>query len=423
MSLAGNVDSLATRVATEFNTIRNEIMGLGIDHRRINILREQVARSYDLPPAYNIPTISVVADASISTFISSGALVAPLRVGGSGTAPDTVNETHWKYHGLTNAMMQAQSSNPTQMISTSLKPGGTSQSAWWPFFIEFDTNSDKFAMWERFTVSNQSMPDIVVDGKRVFGLPTARTNSGTFSWTCITFPDARPRRIGWWTPGSNQGFGGIYFPTGHTAIRPKQPSVRKIAIIGDSFVNGSGSYSTGASLYDTFAWRVADNLGADEIILGGIGGTGWSQESSGGADVLTNHFGGGRLDTVLTMNPDVIIFVGSVNDSNNSDTEIQDGVELALGKCTAVPEVYVIGAVTKGNDAMNTSVKTATLAAGYQFFDLANTIYGTGKVGTVTGDGNADYYLMSDGIHPSYAGQQFLVTKIVQAILAGKVMS
>lgn len=391
-----------------------------VNRARINAVREVVARSYDPPPLYDIPVVTSVALGGEGAFIASGSWFTATRVGGVATAaPDVDAETKWKYHGLTTEMMSASGVLPQYYVIANWKPGGAASAAGWPFYIEFETNSAKVLVSESTPVANPALDAVVVNGRRAVGSTARIAAAGGGLYTGLTFPDARPRRIGYWVCGTSQRFQGLYMPTAQPPTRPKYPSVRKVAVIGDSFVNGA----SGATNLETFAWRVADNLGADEIILGGIGGTRWAQASSGTADQLTSHFGGGRLNTILTMNPDVIVFVGSINDGSSTDAEIRAGVALALGKCAAVPEVYVVGSVKAGFDAMNTSVKTATLTAGRRFVDCNNLIYGTGKVGTPTGDGNADFYITTDGVHPSFDGHQFLAGKIVQAILAGKTMT
>ena len=43
-------------------------------------------------------------------------------------------------------------------------------------------------------------------------------------------------------------------------------------------------------------------------------------------------------------------------------------------------------------------------------------IAGTGRVGATTGDGNADIYVVADGVHPSVAGAAYLGTRLAFAI-------
>jgi len=152
-------------------------------------------------------------------------------------------------------------------------------------------------------------------------------------------------------------------------------------------------------------------LGADSTILAGIGGTGWVA----GLDGATPNPYSTRLATVLAMNPHVLVFYGSINDGT-AGTGVQDAVTSVLNQCTAVPEVYVIGPLLNGYSGANAAVKAGTLAAGRVFIDMGDFLFGTGKVDAPKGDGNRDFLLYTDGVHPTLNGHKAIAESAFRRI-------
>ena len=129
----------------------------------------------------------------------------------------------------------------------------------------------------------------------------------------------------------------------------------------------------------------------------------------------------GRMPWVLAQNPDVIIFNGSVNDTAGTTpaaTSLTAAVKACVDLAAAVPEVYVCGTWRTGTalNAVNNAVKAGAQQAGRPFLNLTNMIYGSGKQGTVTGDGNADFWVGTDGIHPSHDAQKQAARLMYKAI-------
>jgi lysophospholipase L1-like esterase len=298
-------------------------------------------------------------------------------------------------------------------VDSTLKPGGATQSAYWPFSVEFETTSDIVQVKSRAGITSPNQGIILVNGRMVQDTRIQSTTAAG-SWTRmrLTFPSTGFRRIQIIGLNPSAGsFGGVQVTTGHSVIRPDYAVKRRIAIIGDSLTNGSGVAPGGAVFTETYALRLAYLLGADQVILAGIGGTGWVAQSG---SETQSHFGA-RVAPVVAMNPDVIIFAGSRNDT--SATGVQAAVEAALDGCANVPEVYVTGTVTKaGFTAQNAAVKAGTEAKGRKFVDLAGIFYGTGKAGALANNGNADFFIGSDGIHPTHEGHKYIARCFFQAI-------
>lgn len=301
------------------------------------------------------------------------------------------------------------------VLTGELKPGGSAQAANWQVVASFTTSANVSVVEiAYFGASNEHKLFIEVDGQpitdRVIPKPAA-LGVGTSMSVALTFPTSRVRTI----RVAGQSLRAVRVETGNTISKPPAPT-RRIAIVGDSFVNGAGTSGTypnqGAQLTETFAPTLCKMLGGDDIMLAGIGGAGWV---TGGA---TNAYYT-RLSVVLAASPEVIVFFGSVNDVGVADATIQAAVESALATCSAVPEIYVIGPPVTGADAVNAAVKAGTLAAGRKYIDMRGFIYGTGKVTNRTGDGNADHFKIDDNIHPTFAAHKAIARAAYRQIIAG----
>lgn len=400
--------ALNAAIAKQGNAAYAPRLGLPDEAGRIiggRMLDRWVSDAFAAPPAADVPVITF--DAS-----QYGTLHAPKRVGDVSTGSlDMDGDTKFRYFGFPSAI--ATPADPTQFVQTELKPGGGSQAAYWPFSVEFETTSDVVQIKSRAAATNPNQGIILVNGRFVAETRTTTTTAAG-SWTRmrLTFPSTGFRRIQLisFNP-PNGAFGGVGVTTGHSVIRPTYIPQRRIAIIGDSLTNGSGVAPAGATESETYALRLAYLLGADQVILAGIGGTGWVQQAAGETQ---SHFGA-RVAPVVAMDPDVIIFMGSRNDT--TATGVQAAVEAALDACTSVPEVYLTGTITKtGFTAQNAAVKAGADAKGRKFIDLAGIIYGTGKSGATTGDGNADFFIGTDGVHPTHEGHKYIARRFFQGI-------
>lgn len=283
------------------------------------------------------------------------------------------------------------------------KPGGNAQAASWPMIVSFVTSAVNVVEIAGFAGSNSNEFMIEVNGAFIDDYPSPRVPSGVSGayMLTLTFPTAEVRQITIWDSG-NAGFGEFRVPTGGTITKPAGPVRRRVAVIGDSYVNGAPGTGSqvlaqrGTNPLTTFAPRLARLMGADQVILAGIGGRGWVAGTDGGTPNPYSTI----VPSVLSMSPHVIIFAGSINDGPTG-AGVEQAVKDTLALCASVPEVYVIPPILSGYDANAAAVKAGTLAAGRTFIDMTNFLYGTGKVTEPKGDGNRDYYLMADGVHPN----------------------
>lgn len=369
------------------------------------------------PPSYDTPTFTDTASNSGATTgtITSATLIREKRVGDvSGANLDTTGDTHFRYSGAPAGVPN--SNFPALFVETEYVPGAAAAFLKWAWSIATETNAAAVAFKLRTASSGTSINyRLQVNGRWVTeDSVTVAETGGTTREFKFVFPDARPRRITLHIYDQT-AFGGVWVTSGHDAKRPADVPQRRIAVVGDSFTAGAAGVSRG----DTYAPRLAHLLGADQLIIAGIGGTRW-MPPGGSGDASLSHFAG-RMPAVLGMNPDVVIFFGSRNDPTGDLTALAGYVQSTVELAAAVPEVYVSGTATAL--AQNAAVRTGAQAAGRPFIDLAGLIYGTGKVGTPTGDGNADYYLASDGIHPTLEGHKAIARRFFQGIQGAWSMS
>lgn len=207
-----------------------------------------------------------------------------------------------------------------------------------------------------------------------------------------------------------------------------RPDFRAV-IVGDSYIAGSTNPdSAGVSSLVQIALPEYLRLATGwDICPAGIGGSGYI---AGGSTGGTSPYGvTARLDGVVRSNPDVVIVYGSINDNQSTAAEITAAATTYYAALAArlpgVP-VVVVGAEPMGNgfepyDKCNAAVKAAALAAPnvFGFIDMrapVNWFNGSGKVGTVAGDGNADEFVSADGLHPSQKGNEYLGFRLAQEL-------
>ncbi|WP_138443508.1 GDSL-type esterase/lipase family protein [Sinomonas susongensis] len=294
-------------------------------------------------------------------------------------------------------------------LNGSIKPDGAAQAARWPVVAAFTTSAgvDKVDVgFYGLEPANAHGVLVEVNGRLVDDtfLVAPSTLAGSGSTATLTFPTKRARTIRIWT-GGGLGFYAVRVPAGESISKPARYG-RRVAIIGDSYVNGAGASNVfpdqGAGNCETFAPRLARALGFDDIILAGVGGTGWTT-----AGKFAN-----RVPAVTAMNPDAIIFYGSINDGSGAGT-VQTEVQAALDLCASIPKVYVIGPLLNGYSANNAAVKAGTLAKGRTFIDMKDFLYGSGRITAPTGDGNRDLYLKSDGSHPTLDAHRAIARRLL----------
>ena len=246
-----------------------------------------------------------------------------------------------------------------------------------------------------------------VDGRRVTAGMTNLTNGGGGLYRLgIPFRDRRLRRIRLQCVSLFPST--ITVGATDTLFADVRPPV-VAAFIGDSY--------TQQNTPDNWAGTCARILGW-EPMLNGSGGTGYLATSGSHPAFST------RLPGIIAAAPDVVVFAGGINDSL---TGLQAAATAAFNSIRAAlprTRIYVVGpwAPSTGSAASQaskgTAISAACTATGARYIDNLTDpwITGTGKVGTTTGDGNADLYISADGTHPVADGQFYLGARVAHAI-------
>lgn len=295
--------------------------------------------------------------------------------------------------------------------------------------VEF--GSDAPAIQLRFKhISASTMYRLSIDGRKVTDLMQASgglvAGQGSSHLLTVDFGSAAPRRIRF--DFSTMPFGGIYLPPTSHMWNVDLKGGRFMALT-DSIGDGSAQ-NLGAGC-GTWVDRVGRLLGCTDIWREGRGSTGYVSPGQ------TATFGT-RVDAdVIAWSPDRLIVWGGYNDASSDQLQIAaaaatlfERIKSNLPRC----QVYVIGCWSpSGTPAASHANTTATLRtaaanAGFPFVSpQTGAIYnsngvlvathgpwitGTGNTGAIKGDGNADFYVGSDSVHPTDAGHVYLSRRI-----------
>lgn len=218
---------------------------------------------------------------------------------------------------------------------------------------------------------------------------------------------------------------GVYAGAFH-AIRAARPSVPRLLIKGDSFVEGTGAlrYGGSASLRNAFPQKGARKLGViDNAIISGWGGTGVLNNGT------TKKTFAQLLDDVTRFGPDGVIIFGGVNDGTGAwnATQIQAAYTAYFQSLRdALPTIPIafMGPEWCPSAQLSSTYKNA-LIAGIQAVPsiYIHDIYPGGAYQFMTGvtynetgtqDGRNYWIVGSDGIHPSQKGHDMLGNELAE---------
>ena len=290
------------------------------------------------------------------------------------------------------------------------------------FYVEFQFDGDDFEVLQNLTTAAGSGLQVFVDGVPTTAVPTVTGGAiGTYL-TRVTFPTARPRLI---TLLVDHGFGGIrYLVSKWQATKSNRVRRRKLCIVGDSWYagNNGGSYTHAA------AYELGRLLGYDDIANVSESGTGYVGDGGGGARSV---FGSAtRLARIVAAAPDLILVAGSVNDlaagaSQSAVTTAASAMYAALASSLPGTKLVVVGpqytngygtfdTISNGISAAVTANPTNVLG----YISPNGFFTGTGSIAAPAGDGNSDFYLLSDRIHLNGVGLSYYAHRVAQGAAA-----
>lgn len=205
------------------------------------------------------------------------------------------------------------------------------------------------------------------------------------------------------------------------------PQRKRLLITGDSYVQGPTGTTEGALMGGTVAGQLALRMGW-EVWNFGQGGTGPASDG-GGANGISAYGSVSRLAAYATApEMDLMMVYGAINDGSLGVTvSVNASKALWQAMKSARPDtpLVVVGPEPGSpadfdpaiSDALNVGMKAAAEASEYVdlYIDQRtnNWVTGTGHVGAEAHDGNADFYISSDGIHPTHAGFANIVDHIL----------
>lgn len=393
-----SVDSDTKRMPSAVESALKTALQAGYDDRYSKAttwVDARIATADGLTPPADTPTITW--SNSDVTALTSPAIIRPAATNGGVqvTNWDGASDTIFRYEP--GVFMTDAGGSADYALYGSIKPGGDTQAARWPLGMSFVTQAAnsvvEVAFYSRETANAIR---VEVNGKFVshaMNYTPLPSNAGKFT---LTFATAAARTIRIWAFGS-LGIAQFRVPAGQTFTQPAAPK-RRIALLGDSYLNGSGSSYPNASTVDqtTYGLRLARYMGGDSFMLAGIGGTGVQAGSS--TNPASNY--ASRASIINARSPQVLVINASINDGTDAGT-LQASMASLLQQFTSIPEVYVVGGFRAQYGNNYAAIKAATIAANRTYLDLGTLLFGSGKLGDPKGDGTNDFWLLEDGSHPS----------------------
>jgi len=307
-----------------------------------------------------------------------------------------------------------------------------------PFMFEFTTDSELFELKEGGNTAGSML--IVVDDQPLKlsafdSTPVTDTMQyrRIFDWREAGGKKLRNYRI--YVEGEYEFRGGTLKETDSFLPNSNRNNRIKAALITDSLsyrgyeTDSEPDGSTGS----TFAHWLSIITGFDIINLGSSG-TGWLNDAGVPRPTVNE-----RQDFLTRYQPDMVIVAIGINDSSfsigNLETEIDNFITYMATTLPNADLVFVGPWGQASNPAailvsLNNSMRTKVQAAGGSFISPlgitweswasapypARWITGTGDIITPTGDGNADFYMVSDNVHPTALGVKSIALNIAKGI-------
>jgi lysophospholipase L1-like esterase len=210
-----------------------------------------------------------------------------------------------------------------------------------------------------------------------------------------------------------------------TVWAPKQPKVRAIHV-GDSFTLDNVSGDSQVSRLTPYPVAMGRMMGWDSWVSG-VGGSGYL--ATGGGTVPTFRT---RLNAdVIAYAPDVVVWAGGHNDGAFSTAAVRaearacwEAVAAALPdtRQMVVSPFSQYATITPEREALRAGLALEAAGMGLPYLDVLspNIWTGTGKRGATTGNGNSDYYVNGDGVHPTPdglgGGASYIAVRLVQLL-------
>ena len=266
------------------------------------------------------------------------------------------------------------------------------------------------------TYGQNGLLQVLVDGVAA-GPFVPIPNDGNFYNVNISFDGVKAvRRLTFLSGTECRGFN--ISPT-DTIWRSSRQLGPRMIVMGDSYTEGTGAQS-GAG-FPAVMGRV---LGLEDTWQSGSGGTGYLANAYPG--VHGRYTFRQRVATdIIAYNPQIVVICGGINDQVGSAAAMSalqtEATLLYQQILSSLPNcrLYVCGPwrPPAANNANTSAVNAALQAAvasvpGVTFIDVSHYFTGTGYSGSPAGNGNSDFYIGDDRVHPTGAGHVYIGTRL-----------
>ena len=297
---------------------------------------------------------------------------------------------------------------------------------YWPNITmqRFETMTDapsiEFTFYAYLGVAVTSI-QAYVDGAPVTLAPQAYP--GAVSYYKLTFPAGKkPRLVEIVTEGLLTF---ISIAPNYKCWKPPTRRGPKLMVLGASYCQPYILDGTsGSQTFNRYGhWSQMDAYAdIDQIVIDGIGGTGFVTPASSGVGYPVNTYVD-RIPGVITARPDILVFGDAF--SNDLHSGASTAATIAAAKVcidqvkAALPNTKIVfqtglrtptyGDFSTGYDTIKTALKAAYPNQLY-WIDLRTAMDMTGGYipGHTNGLGNTDFYIGSDGVHPTKEGADYL---------------
>lgn len=305
-------------------------------------------------------------------------------------------------------------------LAATLRPMGFMVNTW-----RFMLDDDLVVLY----CGGPSAAQVFVDGVLVGEFDTAFVNG---TWSSIKFPTKKPRLIEIRTSSS---FGTIYWRKNRRVWKPKPMDGPRLLAVGDSLFAPTIFTDGTANADKPFrGWwqQIGALVGIKDVLVDGVGSTGFIKESTGGA---ANNFNQRFVLNQKPFNPDICVVAGGTNDvfNGNTNAEIVAAMKtwlLNAREAWPLAKLVVNGGIKPANGwPADTLTRYQQIAetlladaeirrAGVYVIDTWSSpwLFGTGKDTAVAGNGNSDFYTGNDGVHLNVSGNRYLAGRTAERL-------
>jgi len=300
------------------------------------------------------------------------------------------------------------------------------------FWVEFDYYGSNFDIRYNSRGTNAAQIWVWIDGVPTTTsavIPTSTNNVN--SYYNVVLPSTAQRRIR--VMLANADFGGIGLKDVTETIFPVEQRLLKVALFDGSWFAGGAGVAGVSNLSDHLALQFGEMLNVDYHNVS-IGGTGYvrgtnvdpilgyvTDATASGA----NWCDPARLSIVTTINPDLVIFLGTTNDDGftASSYRLGDHATYVYNYIkTNLPDTKII-VFTRGSNTQSSTALALNASTVYSAATAATNVIGAVNIyneGWVTGTsnstnpnntGNGQIYIYSD-FHLNPAGNRYYASRM-----------